>query len=146
MRFCAISLVMVVFAAPVSAGDLVYTPVNPSFGGNPFNSSHLLGIASAQRDATASDAGRDEQNGAVDSAGESSAELFARQLESRLLSALAGEVTDAIFGDNPQDSGIVTFGDTEVSFERGADSIKLTLTNFTDGSITVIEVPQLVVN
>ena len=38
------------------AGTLVYTPINPSFGGDPLNSSHLLGLASAQRTATASDA------------------------------------------------------------------------------------------
>ena len=30
-------------AAPASA-EIVYQPINPSFGGNPFNSSHLLGI------------------------------------------------------------------------------------------------------
>jgi curli production assembly/transport component CsgF len=30
-----------------AAGQLVYRPVNPSFGGDPFNSAHLLGIANA---------------------------------------------------------------------------------------------------
>ena len=37
-------------AEPAAAGDLVYQPVDPSFGGNPFNSAHLLGIANAQND------------------------------------------------------------------------------------------------
>ncbi|MBB40350.1 MAG: hypothetical protein CMF01_09740 [Hyphomonas sp.] len=37
----ALMLVGGVVSAPaVSAQELVYTPVNPSFGGNPFNSSH----------------------------------------------------------------------------------------------------------
>ncbi|MBC7156547.1 MAG: hypothetical protein H5U20_03415, partial [Rhodobacteraceae bacterium] len=45
--------VVVVAAAPAIAGDLVYQPVNPSFGGNPGNSGHLLSIANAQRRATA---------------------------------------------------------------------------------------------
>ena len=40
--------------APAQAGDITYTPVNPSFGGSPLNSSHLLGLANAQRTATAS--------------------------------------------------------------------------------------------
>src|SRR3546814_11621565 len=35
-------------AGTASAQDMVYTPINPSFGGNPFNSSHLIGIANAQ--------------------------------------------------------------------------------------------------
>ncbi|CAM5384452.1 curli assembly protein CsgF [Eoetvoesiella caeni] len=29
-------------AGPAAAGQLVYTPVNPSFGGNPLNGSYLL--------------------------------------------------------------------------------------------------------
>ncbi|WP_099864377.1 curli assembly protein CsgF [Pararhizobium haloflavum] len=133
-----------------AAGDLVYTPINPSFGGSPLNSAHLLGTAAAQREATASDAEIDEMLGGGDEPGEDTgnadADLFVRQLQGRLLSALAGQVTDAIFGDNPQDNGVVTFGDTEVAFERTLDSIALTITDFTDGSITRIVVPQLVTN
>jgi curli production assembly/transport component CsgF len=30
-----------------AAGQLTYRPINPSFGGDPFNSAHLLGIANA---------------------------------------------------------------------------------------------------
>ena len=33
-----------------SASELIYRPTNPSFGGNPLNSSHLLGTANAQND------------------------------------------------------------------------------------------------
>jgi hypothetical protein len=32
-------------AAPAMAGQLVYTPTNPSFGGNAFNGSYLMSIA-----------------------------------------------------------------------------------------------------
>ncbi|MBC7727956.1 MAG: curli assembly protein CsgF [Microbacteriaceae bacterium] len=35
-------------AAPAGATDLVYTPVNPSFGGNPNNAPGLLATAQAQ--------------------------------------------------------------------------------------------------
>lgn len=47
-------LLAAVLAAAVSAAgsapasELVYTPRNPSFGGNPFNSDHLIGTAQAQ--------------------------------------------------------------------------------------------------
>lgn len=129
------------------AGDLVYTPINPSFGGSPLNSSHLLATASAQREATASDAEVDEMLGGTPGGGDTGnddADLFVRQLQGRLLSALAGQVTEAIFGENPQDSGVVTFGDTQVAFDRSLDSISLTITDFTDGSVTRIVVPQLV--
>lgn len=135
-------------AAPAGATDLVYTPINPSFGGNPLNSSHLLGLANAQRDATASDAndgtGGGGGGGDGDDGGDSDADLFIRQLQGRLLSALASQVTDAIFGDNPQDHGTVQFGDTTVEFDNTGSEIVLTITNATDGSVTVIRVPQLV--
>lgn len=132
---------------PGAAQDLVYTPINPSFGGNPLNSSHLLGLANAQRDATASDA--DDGSGpggpgTPDPDGNSDVDLFIRQLQGRLLSALASQVTEAIFGQNPQDSGTIRFGDTTVEFERTVDSITLRITDG-DGTVTVITVPQLVV-
>ena len=130
------------------AGQLIYTPVNPSFGGDPLNSSHLLGLASSQRSATASDAnsssGSSSSLGSGSATGTTSAQLFVSQLQGRLLSALASQVTDAIFGTNPQDHGTVTFGDTTVTFDRTLDSIRLQIDDAT-GS-TVIEVPVLVVN
>ncbi len=65
-----------------------------------------------------------------------------RQLQGRLLSALASQVTEAIFGTNPQESGTVRFGDTTVTFERSIDSIRLIITDPT--GVTEIVVPQLV--
>lgn len=148
MRLVRTGMILVsacALAAPALADDFVYTPINPSFGGSPLNSAHLLGTAGAQREATASDAEIDEMlaGPGEEDTGNENAELFVRQLEGRLLSALAGQVTEAIFGENRQDSGVVTFGDTEVSFTRTLDSIRLTITDYTDGSITEIVVPQL---
>jgi curli production assembly/transport component CsgF len=122
-------------ALPVSAtaSELVYTPINPSFGGNPFNSAHLLGVATAQskyKDPTALNSS-------------DPASQFLRTLQSRLLSSLATQITDVIFGDNAQQSGLIRFGDQEISFVRGIDSVTLTITNNADGSVTVIVVPLL---
>jgi len=115
-----------------AAQELVYTPVNPSFGGNPFNSQHLLAIANAQDDTEAPSSG---------GSGDPQADLFIRQLQSRLLSGLASEVANAIFGDDPQDYGRVVFGDQTVEFERGLDSIRLTIFDASTGTTTEIVVP-----
>ncbi|UNK81312.1 curli assembly protein CsgF [Sphingopyxis granuli] len=115
------------------AQDIVYTPVNPSFGGNPFNSAHLLGIASAQN--------KYKDPNAVTST--DPAQQFLRTLQSRLLSSLATQITDIIFGENAQDSGLIQFGDQEISFVRGLDSVTLTITNNADGSVTEIVIPLL---
>lgn len=130
-------------------GDLVYTPVNPSFGGSPLNSAHLLGLASAQRTATAgkdnSSTGTGGGSNPGATPGSSDAELFVRQLQGRLLSALASQVTNAIFpadGSSGQDQGRVKFGDTTIEFTRTLDSIRLVIQDAT--GTTEIVVPQLV--
>ncbi len=115
------------------AQDIVYTPVNPSFGGNPFNSAHLLGVASAQN--------KYKDPNATTST--DPAQQFLRTLQSRLLSSLATQITDIIFGENAQDSGLIQFGDQEISFVRGIDSVTLTITNNADGSVTEIVIPLL---
>jgi curli production assembly/transport component CsgF len=126
---CAATLVA---ASSACAQDFTYTPVSPTFGGNPFNSSHILGAASAQnkyKEPTSTT---------------SQADLFSKQLQSRLLSALASQVTDAIFGDNPQENGTITFGGQTITFVRSLDSVKLTITDADTGQVTDIEIPTFV--
>ncbi|HKY82145.1 MAG TPA: curli assembly protein CsgF [Sphingobium sp.] len=115
------------------ASDLVYTPNNPSFGGNPFNSTHLLGVANAinkYKDPTATTSS-------------DPAAQFLRTLQSRLLSTLATQITDVIFGENAQESGLIKFGDQEISFVRGVDSVTLTISDLASGSVSEIVVPLL---
>jgi curli production assembly/transport component CsgF len=126
--------VAIAFCQAAQAQDLVYTPINPSFGGNPFNSAHLLGIANAQnnfKDPKASTSG-------------SQADIFARQLQSRLLSALSTQIVDAIFGDNAQDHGTVDFGGQTIEWVRDLESVTLTITNDDSGEVTTIEVPTII--
>ena len=41
------TILLVCLNGTAAAGQLTYRPINPSFGGDPFNSAHLLGIANA---------------------------------------------------------------------------------------------------
>jgi len=137
--------VSALIASPVVAQDLVHTPLNPSFGGSPLNSQHLLATANAQRTATASDAPSRDAMDSLARAGRTDADLFLSQLQGRLLSQLASQVTNAIFGgDDPETSGQVIFGDTRIDFSRSLTSIELTI--FDGISTTEIVVPQLVIN
>ena len=123
-------------AGPAVAQDLVYEPINPSFGGNPFNSSHLLGIANAQNDF------RDPRS--TSSSNNSQADLLTRQLQSRLLSAVSSQLVDAIFGDNPQERGNFQFGDQSIFFERIGNEVVITITNSATGEVTEIRVPAFI--
>lgn len=122
------------FAVPVAAQDLVHEPISPTFGGNPFNSQHVLGVANANNDF------RDPRAASSNS----QADIFARQLQSRLLSALSSQIVDAIFGDNPQESGTISFGGQTIEFFRTLEEVTLIIKNDTTGEETRIVVPLFI--
>ena len=128
----AAASLMFAWAAPSWAQDLVYEPINPSFGGNAFNSAHLLAIANAQNDYDPPEPDRDDTQDQLD--------RFVRSLQSRLLSSLSTQVANAIFGEDAQDEGTIVFGDQTINFVRTLEGIQLTITN-ADGSQTVITIP-----
>ena len=135
LRIIALGASLLAFAvSPAIAQDITYQPIDPSFGGNPFNSAHLLGIANAQN--KYKDPSTQTNN--------SQADIFARQLQSRLLSALSSQITDAIFGDNPQQHGTISFGGQTIVFDRGLEDVTLTITNNDSGEVTTIVVPTFV--
>jgi curli production assembly/transport component CsgF len=122
-----------------AAGDLVYTPINPSFGGNPFNSSHLMGLANAQNEPKRrADEAKSQRSSLT------STERFLQMLQARLYSSLAQQVSEAIFGENAQQNGTITFQDQQVAFVNTGTEIQLTITDFTTGEVTQIIVPTLV--
>lgn len=121
-------------AAPVAAQDLVHEPISPTFGGNPFNSQHVLGVANANNDF------RDPRS----TSSNSQADIFARQLQSRLLSALSSQIVDAIFGDNPQESGTISFGGQTIEFFRTLEEVTLIIKNDQTGEETRIVVPLFI--
>lgn len=124
----------VVCASPLAAQDIVYTPISPTFGGNPFNSNHVLGVANANNDT------RDPRA----TSSNSQADIFARQLQSRLLSALSSQIVDAIFGDNPQESGTISFGGQTIEFFRSLEEVTLIIRDDTTGEETRIVVPLFI--
>ncbi|MGD0562710.1 MAG: curli assembly protein CsgF [Roseiarcus sp.] len=125
----AAALLMVSGAA--SAGNIIYTPVNPAFGGSPLNGSWLLSQAQAQNQFA--------QSSSSASAGLTAGQQFASELTSQLYASLANQITQAIFGPNAQTSGTYTFGGTTVSFKTVAGEIEISVNDGT--SITNITVP-----
>lgn len=133
VRACLLAAI-VAFAAPAAAQDLVHRPISPTFGGNPFNSNHVLGVANANNNT------RDPRA----TSSNSQADIFARQLQSRLLSALSSQIVDAIFGDNPQEQGIISFGGQTIEFFRSLDNVTLIIRDDTTGEETRIVVPLFI--
>ena len=139
MKMCVAALfgaaLTVMCAGSASAQQLTYTPINPTFGGNPFNSSHLLGLANAQNQFL--------PKTTTTTAGLTQAQQFASQLQSTILAGVSQQISNAIFGNNPQQSGTVSFGGTTVSFARGLSSVTINITD-PQGVTTQIVVPTFV--
>ncbi len=60
------------------------------------------------------------------------------------MSSLSSQIVDAIFGENPQESGVVSFGGQTIEFFRSLDSVTLIITNDDTGEETRIVVPLFV--
>lgn len=113
-------------ASPAHATELVHTPVNPSFGGNPNNGPWLLGNAQAQdnnKDPDATDR--------VGSSGTSSLERFTSQLESRLLSDLLNNLDDP-------NAGSLTTDDFIVNIYNDSGHLSLRITDRLTGDVSEI--------
>jgi curli production assembly/transport component CsgF len=126
------------------AGDLVYTPINPSFGGNAFNSGHLLSLANAQNQPKREEEERKEKERAAKaakSAATANFDRFLQSLQSKLYSSLAQQVTNIISDKNSSAAGKITFQDQEVSYVKTDAEIILTVTDLTTGQVSEIIVP-----
>ncbi len=145
---CAVAaIVLLAGAGPSQASSLVYTPINPSFGGNPNNGIVLLDEANAQNlplakqtaEQAAIAAAQAAANGGSASGALTPSQIFAEQLQSQLLSSFANQITQAIFGPNAQTSGTFTYGTTTISFVTVSNEVNITID--AAGSITTISVP-----
>ncbi|ADT70286.1 Putative curli production assembly/transport component [Pseudoalteromonas issachenkonii] len=120
----------------VSATEIIYTPINPSFGGNPLNANMLLSKAQAQN----------KHKAPVVEKGY--AEQFQDSLERTYLNRMVREITDMAFGENIEDSvfnqdSIFMSGDYQIEvITSTTDTITVRITNVIDDSVVVIEVPR----
>lgn len=136
----ALSVVLAGVAAaaivgPAHAGTLVYTPTNPSFGGNPLNGSTLLSTAQAQNQHLSSTS----TTGSSASAALTPGQIFAQQLTSQLYASLANQITSAIFGQNASKSGTFSFEGTTITYYNDGTNIHLSIN---DGqTVTNVTVP-----
>jgi curli production assembly/transport component CsgF len=129
----ALALAGLLGAGTAQAGDLVYRPINPAFGGSPLNKDFLMGTAEAQNLPKRRDQKRQ------DAINNDPVLQFRTSLNQRLLSGLADKIVDSIYGENAGNSGTFTVEGTTVSFVKLNGTVKLTVS---DGiKSTVISLP-----
>ena len=114
------------------ASELIYTPVNPSFGGNPANGSYLLSSAQAQNKKKASSSSSYDET--------SELERFNDSLQSRLLSQLLADI-----GQEGTNSGLMETEDFLVEITQDNDgNLLVRTTDKNTGESTVITVNGLI--
>ncbi|KQQ25393.1 curli assembly protein CsgF [Methylobacterium sp. Leaf123] len=124
----AASALLVLSAGPVLAGNLIYQPVNPAFGGSPLNGGWLQSGAAAQNLPQAREQRLNEiQSSQTGRGGQglTQGQIFAQQLQSQLFSSLANQITRAIFGENAQPSGQFVFQGTTIDFTRVGPNVRV---------------------
>lgn len=96
-KMSAATALLALALSPIAqAGELIYRPLNPSFGGDPFVGSYLLGKAQAQDTNTDPNARRSQPI--------SSTQRLVQSLESRLISQLISDVGRGEVGEGSFDS------------------------------------------
>ena len=117
------------------AGELIYRPVNPNFGGNPFNAAPLLNNALSQNNFKDPDIVRRTRTTL------SSGESFQQRLDRSILSRLARNLVTQAFGEGTVEDGTFDTGINTITIETGLDATIITITDNETGEVTTVEVP-----
>ena len=119
-----LAVVTLCLASSGQATELIYTPVNPSFGGNPQNGAFLLNKAQAQNDNKSNSTEKDFVT------------RFKESLERNIINSITRGVADGEITD-----GVYDTGDFRIEVASTGNGVMLTITNTETGEITVIEMP-----
>lgn len=124
-------------AASASAGELVYRPISPGFGGSPFNTDYVFGTAERAQ----SNPNGNSDDDRFGSVGRSTLDNFAQTLQARLLGQISDDIVTAIFGEDAREEGRFEVAGTVIEFQRRGDTINLVITDTGNGQSTTIDVP-----
>ncbi len=137
IAFALTAAVVVLGTTTARAGQLVYTPVNPTFGGAADNGAYLLDTANAVNKHGAP---------ATDSSTSSTSALseFNQELESAILSRVASSVTSSIVGSSGAlQPGTISTGQFTISVTQVSTGLlQVTTTDTTTGQSTTFQVSQ----
>jgi curli production assembly/transport component CsgF len=117
----------------INAQELVWRPINPSFGGNPFNAEWLLSQAQIQ-DKFKEESSRDFYS-------RDPLEDFKESLNRQLLSQISRQLVSSTFGEDGITDGHYELGDFSIDIISTAEGISITIFDFTTGGQTNIIVP-----
>lgn len=138
MKTCFVFTLLILFILSTMdalATQMVYTPVNPSFGGSPLNGNWLLGMAQAQN-THVEKSSYSYSNDIVDN--------FEESLTRQVLYNISRKIVEDTFGSSDSDlgEGHYEFGDYVIDVQSTeGESVKVFINDITTGNSTTVEVP-----
>jgi curli production assembly/transport component CsgF len=119
------------------ATELVFTPVNPNFGGSPLNGSFLLSSAQLQNKH------KDPDDLAAKLAEKTPLQQFNDNLQRSVLSQLASAATSSVMSNGKLIPGTVQTGDFKIVIsDMGGGMLQITTTDKVSGASTTFQVSQ----
>lgn len=128
-------LIFTLFGIKGYSQQLVYEPLNPAFGGNPYNYSWMLSSATSQNKLTAAQQPREEQS-ELERLGEN----LNRQLLSQISRTLLQEQLEG-FGSFNQE-GTFTYGTLNLEIYRSSEGLVINILDTATGEETQIIIPN----
>jgi curli production assembly/transport component CsgF len=128
LLFCLLGL------TEVFSQDFVFTPINPAFGGNPYNSTWLLSQAAAQNDYKE----LSDPFGLLD---EDPLAGFQDDLNKQVLGELSRQLYFNQFGEDGLAEGFYEFGSYEIDVATTAEGMQIRIIDILTGSETTVVVP-----
>ncbi|MBD3181257.1 curli production assembly/transport component CsgF [Candidatus Poribacteria bacterium] len=115
------------------ATQLVWTPVNPSFGGSPYNGTWLLNSAQLQN----------KLREPIDYLRETRDPLedFEYNLNRQVLNRLSQKVLDGAFGEEALEAGHYEVGNYIIDINTGLNGVSVSIADSTTGDTVDVEVP-----
>ena len=137
MVCCIAAMTAVMGGRAATATELVYAPLNPSFGGNPLNGSFLMSVAGAQNKFK-------EPTKATSLESQDSLSSFKRQLETRILNSIANRIVTDAFGDEGLTDGEYIVNNLKVNINASDPTVTvMTITDMDNGNTTTIQIPTI---
>jgi curli production assembly/transport component CsgF len=126
-----VAMVTIGLSMMVQASPLIYTPINPTFGGNPDNGAVLMDQATAQNK-------HQDSNMSSATSSTSTLDQFNSELQQAILSRVASSVTSSIVGtDGSLKPGTIDTGNFSINIAQvTGGNLQVTTTDKTSGAST----------
>ena len=134
---------LLVFVTSTSyASELSFGFNSPAFNGSGY-SSHALTIYQLENAAKQrlEDKARQERLAAERLAAANPTNQFIQSFQSLVYTQLAKNLSDQLFGENPQNSGTLNFNNVTINWNRNGQEVVMSIIDRTNNSNTTITVP-----